>query len=98
MQLKLRLDVLVPDFQACLVTAAHKIGPGDLRPQSPLQRVIAGAAGREQLGQLLRIDSHAGCDGVVGLVDLRVGDVEAVTLGLGDLQDLVDQAVEHFLA
>ena len=59
-QLQLRFDILVPDFQTGLETSAHKIGPGHLRPQSPLEGVVAGAAGGENLRQLLCIQSPCG--------------------------------------
>ena len=97
-QLELRFDVLVPDFQARLVTAAYKIGPGDLRPQPPLKGIVARAAGRQQLRQLLRVDSHAGRDIGVRIVHFRIGHFEAETLGLVHFQNLVDEAIEHFLA
>jgi hypothetical protein len=97
-QLHLRFDILVADLEARLEASAHQIGPGDLRPQAALERIGAGAAGREHLRELVGVQAHAGGDEPIGIVDLIVWDFEAVALGLNDFQDLVDDAVHYLLA
>src|SRR5208282_1857152 len=97
-QLELRFDILVPDFKARSVAPAHQIGPGNLRPQTALERVGARTAARKNLGQPRRVDAHSGGDGGIRLFYFRIGNFDAVTLGFGHLQDFVDKAIEHFLA
>ena len=52
----------------------------------------------EHLGELLRRACAAAAPCVEGVVDLGVGDLERLALGLGDLEPVVDQFVEHLLA
>src|SRR5262249_52736426 len=52
----------------------------------------------EQLCEFWSVDAHPGRDQIVGVVDLLVRDFETEALGLGYLQDFVDQAIHHLLA
>ena len=98
MQIELGFDVAVGDFQARFETALDQRVPGQFGLQPVLERVGAGAALGQHLRQLRRVGAHPAADIGEGIVDFRVGHVDAEFLGLADLQDLVDKTVQHLLA
>jgi hypothetical protein len=97
-QLEFRLDVGVGNFEACLVASAHQAGPGDLSSQLQLQGGLAGAAACQYLSELLGIHSHMASHAGIGSVHVVIGRHDVVALGLAQFEDLIDEAVDRFLA
>ena len=82
MQLKLRFDVAVWNFQAYLVAPAYEGVPDELSTQSLLQGVLAGAAGCKYLRQFLAVYAHVLGNTVERIVHVRIVGLEAIALGL----------------
>ena len=77
--------------------AADQLAPGQFGADARLEGVRRNAGSLEELDELLRRDVLALGHVVEGLVDLVVGHFEAVALGLGDLEPVVDQLVDDLL-